>query len=120
MKLKSSKIFHALVASLLMFSLSGCICEKEPAPEPEVHVVQKVVYVKQEIPEVSKPPKGLEYTPLLLRLNDKDYYIISLTDGEILNSNWDRFYLWSMTNYQILQNLRDNKDNKNNNLIKKD
>ncbi len=111
MKLKNSMLFHVLVASLMLFSLTGCFHECE-VPEAEVHVVQKVVYVKQEIPEVQEPPVGIEYNAKFLHLNGKDYYIMSLTDGEIIKSNWERYQMWSMTNYTILKNLADNNTTK--------
>ena len=108
MKNKSLTTFLILASSFTLFSLTGC-CKK---PEPEILVEQKIVYLKQDIPKVVEPPKMLDYETKYLHLNDRDYYIMTLADGDIMLSNWDRFHIWGMSNYKILKNLESQKDSK--------
>ncbi len=81
-------------------------CDKAPQPcKPKIVVKKEFVYIKSSVPTPNLPPKMLEYKMNFLKLNENDYYIMTLHDGDIMLSNWKRYKSWSVTNYKILQKL---------------
>jgi len=82
--------------------LLGCT---EPTP-PKIIVKDKLIYVSPEIPNISNPPIAQEYQVLSARINKKDYYLIPVDDGLIMTNNWERYRIWAVTNYNILQKLK--------------
>jgi len=101
MRNKNLLTYLILVSSLLM--LSGC---DQPEPcKPQIIIKKEIVYVKHNVPKPVSPPKIIKYNMKYLKLNQKDYYIMTLEDGDIMLSNWKRYKNWGNSNYKILKKL---------------
>ncbi len=97
-------ILKVLVSSFILLLFTGCW----PCPEPEIIVRDKLVYIDKPIPEINKPPVQMSYNVDYIKFNNKTYYLISLGDGAIMMSNYDRYKIWSLNNYDILKELKRN------------
>lgn len=88
----------------ISFFLIGCV-EKECVPV--IKVQNEIKYINQSIPDISKPPKAIEYSSSLIKYNDETYFKLSITDGLILKNNYEQFKIWAYENYKILLKLKE-------------
>lgn len=108
MKLKQVLLISLVLVSSLF--LSGCTCwftDAPKPPKPEIITITKIQYVTKPMGPVTEPPIALDYSSSFIRLNNKTYYLTSTEDGEIMMLNYKRYKSWSMTNYNLLKELKD-------------
>ncbi|RLA82346.1 MAG: hypothetical protein DRG78_07455 [Epsilonproteobacteria bacterium] len=98
-------VFQILVFSFIVTLFSGCFCK-----HPEILVQTKTEYIQHIIPNIDQAPKGLVYNVQYIKINNTDYYLMTLDDGTILINNWTRYKIWSENNYNILKDLKKIKD----------
>lgn len=101
-------LMNCLILGISIFFI-GC-SPKQDECKPQIKTQYKTVYLSQDIPEISKPPKALDYTVSYINYNNVTYYQLTLKDGEILKLNWKRYKAWAESNYKILQDLKENKN----------
>jgi hypothetical protein len=109
------KTLFTILLIISAISLSGCTwktCETFGVKPKEV-VIDKIVYIKQPIPEIPNKPDVLDYKFNIIELNGNDYYILDKPSASRLSINWNSYKGWAEANYMILLELTDINNTKN-------
>jgi len=90
---------NCLILAGSFILLNGC--STEPCV-PKTKVVEKIVYLRDDVPKPLAPPIGLKYNVEYIKYNDKNYIQMTIEDSNIMLLNYDRFRDWSLSNYKTL------------------
>lgn len=91
-----------LSAVLIISAISIIGCTKA-CPEPRI--VVKYKYLDRPIVSLKNKPKFMKYRIDRVSFNGKDFYFMTINDGNIMLANWLVYKDWAETNYNTLKNL---------------